>query len=73
MLKISPKYLVSEDNRPIAVQIDIKTFNRMTEALEDYGLAKYIEDVSGESDLDIEQAKCVYDKIKKEASSACGK
>ena len=39
MEELKKAYIVDEDNRRVAVQIDIETFNRIEEILEDYALA----------------------------------
>jgi hypothetical protein len=43
MLDLKRKYVVDEKNRRIAVQIDIETFEKIEEALENYGLARIME------------------------------
>lgn len=65
MLKISPRYVLDEDDRPVAVQLDLTTFKKMTEALENYGLAHCIRQVQHEPSLDLNQAKRAYKRLKK--------
>jgi len=40
MLDIRKKYIVNENQATIAVQLDIKTYNKIERLLEDYVLAK---------------------------------
>jgi hypothetical protein len=44
MEELKKTYVVDEENRRVAVQLDIKTFNRIEEILEDYALARLIEE-----------------------------
>ena len=66
MLKIKKEYIVTDDNKKKAVLIDIKTFERIEEILENYGLGKYMEEIEGEDILDIKEAKKYYNKLKKQ-------
>jgi hypothetical protein len=64
MLKIRKTYLTDENNRHLAVQIDIKTFERMEQLLEDYALGRLIEENDSRENLSIEEAKTYYKKLK---------
>lgn len=65
MTNIPVKYIVDENNRKVAVQIDIETFNKIEEALENYGLSELIkQSIDGES-LSLKEAKSFYDSLKK--------
>jgi hypothetical protein len=64
MLKIKKTYLTDEKNKPLAVQIDIKTFERMEQLLEDYALGRLIEENNSRENLSIEEAKTYYKKLK---------
>jgi len=66
MLKVKKEYLVTDDNKKKAVLIDIETFEKIEEALESFGLGKYMEEVEGEETLSIENAKKYYSKLKKD-------
>ena len=44
MLDIKKTYVTDSKNRPLAVQVDIKTFERIEQVLEDYALGKLIEE-----------------------------
>jgi hypothetical protein len=47
------------------VQLDIKTFKKLEEVLEDYALAQYMKQADNDEKLNIEEAKTFYKKIKK--------
>jgi len=60
MLKIKKEYIITDDNKKKAVLIDMETFKKIEEILEDYGLGKYMEEVEQEETLSIEDAKEYY-------------
>jgi hypothetical protein len=60
MLNIKKEYLVTDDKKEKAVLIDIKTFEKIEEILESFGLGKYMEEVEDEDVLEIEEAKAHY-------------
>ncbi len=59
------KYIVDEHNNKIAVQIDMMTFNKLEEVLENYGLYQLMLENKDDVKLDHETAKTYYDKMKK--------
>jgi hypothetical protein len=63
MLDIKKTYLTDEDGRPIAVQIDIKTFEKMEQLLEDYALGKLIEENNPEGNLSMNEAQEYYNQL----------
>jgi len=65
MLNIKKEYVVTDDKQAKAVLIDIKTFERIEEILEDFGLAKYMEEVENDEALGIEEAKAHYETLKR--------
>jgi len=65
MLKIRKEYVVSDDNKTKAVLIDIGTFQRIEEILENYGLGKYMEEVESEEPLSPSEAKAYYEALAK--------
>ena len=64
MLEIHKKIVLDEDQRPYAVQIPIKEFERLEEVVENYGLSKLIDEVEEEEKLSIEEAKTYYKSLK---------
>ncbi len=65
MLSIKKKYIVNERAKKIAVQLDIKTYEKMESLLEDYVLAKYIKENKEDDRLELNEAKAFYAKLKK--------
>ena len=65
MTDIPRKYIVDEQNRKIAVQVDIETFTKIEEVLENYGLYRLMVENEGNELLDLEKAKAHYETLKK--------
>jgi PHD/YefM family antitoxin component YafN of YafNO toxin-antitoxin module len=65
MLAIKKEYVVSDNNKKKAVLVDIDTFNKMEELLENYGLAKYMNEVKEEKNMSLRQARKNYAAISK--------
>ena len=65
MLAIKREYVVTDDNKKKAVLIDINTFNKMEEIIENYGLVKYMAEVKDEEDLSLSDAKECYSTLNK--------
>ena len=65
MEAIKKKYIVDEKNRKIAVQIDIKVYQKIEEIIEDYALVQLIKENEKEETLNIDQAKEYYNKLEK--------
>jgi hypothetical protein len=63
MLDFKEKYIVNKQQKRIAVQLDIKTFKRIEEVLEDYALAQYMKESNNDEKLNIHQAKAFYKKL----------
>ena len=62
---IKKKYIVDDNNNKVAVQIDIATFAKIEEILENYGLVQLIKENEGEKVMDRDQAKTYYSKQRK--------
>lgn len=65
MEAIKKKYIVDEDQRKIAVQIDIDDFEKIEQILEDYALGKLMQENDPSEDLDLQDAKNFYDQLDK--------
>lgn len=65
MLNIKKKFVTNEKNKKIAVQVDIKTFEKIEETLENFGLVELMQEASAEDSLNIDQAKSYYKKLEK--------
>ena len=60
MLKLHRNIVLDENKKPIAVQIPIDEFQRLEEVIENYGLAKLIDEVTDEDQLTVHEAKSLY-------------
>ncbi len=64
MLDIKKTYVTDHKKRPFAVQVDIKTFERIEQVLEDYALGKLIEENDPEDILSVAEAREFYAKLR---------
>ena len=62
MEKIKKKYILDKKKRLIAVQVDIATFERIEQLLEDYALGQLMNDNDPDGYLTIEEARGLYNK-----------
>lgn len=58
-MELKRQYIVDEDNHKIAVQLDIDTFEKIEDVLENYALVQLINADESET-LSIEEAKKYY-------------
>ena len=65
MLDLNEKYIVNNRQQKVGVQLDIKTFKRLEEVLEDYALAQYMKEANADEKISLGEAKSVYKKLKK--------
>ncbi|MDF5740161.1 hypothetical protein [Nostoc sp.] len=63
MLEVHKNYVLDENQQPIAVQIPIAEFEKIEEIIEDYGLAKLMEEVE-EEPLSKDEAIKYYQSLK---------
>ena len=61
---INPNYIVDNQNHKIAVQLDINTYNQMTETLENFALYKLMEEEKDNEILSLKDAKEYYKSLK---------
>jgi hypothetical protein len=64
MLKIHKNIVFDESQKPVAVQIPIKEFERLEEIIENYGLAKLMDEAKDDERLSVENAKKYYRSLK---------
>ncbi|MGK7938024.1 MAG: hypothetical protein AB4206_19830 [Xenococcaceae cyanobacterium] len=64
MLEIKKSYVVDENQNPIAVQIPLDDFKKIEEVIENFGLAKLIEETEDEELLSGEEAYNYYQSLK---------
>ncbi len=63
MLQITKVYVTDNNLKPIAVQLDIKTFEKIEEILEDYALGQFINENDPNDALSVKEAKTYYEKL----------
>ena len=65
MESITKRYIVDEQNKKIAVQIPIDTFEKIEEILENYALVQLMKENENEETFDVKEAKSYYDQLDK--------
>ena len=65
MINIKRQYIVTDNDRKIGVVLDIETFEKIEELLEDCGLALSMEEVEEEESLSLNEAQECYSQMKK--------
>jgi hypothetical protein len=65
METIEKKFIIDENNKKIAVQIPIETFEKIEEVLENYALFQLIKENEGEEIFEMREAKEYYKRLKK--------
>jgi len=63
-MQLQPNYIVDENNHKIAAQLDITTYNKITDTLENYALAQFIDLNLDDDNLTLEKAKDYYKTLK---------
>ena len=69
MLELHKNIVLDENQKPIAVQIPIEEFERLEEVIENYGLAKLIDEVADDEQLSVHEAKSLYRSLKQHVES----
>ena len=65
METVQKKYIVDENNKPVAVQVDIETFEKIEEIMENHGLYELMKQTEDEAEMDLTAAKRFYSKLEK--------
>ena len=65
-IDIGQQYIITAGGERIGVVLDIETFRKIEEILEDCGLARYMEEVEGEEVLSLNEARQYYAQMSKE-------
>lgn len=60
MKPIEKRYVVDEQSRPVAVQVDLATFEKIEELLENYGLMQWMTEDPDGTALDLDAARAFY-------------
>lgn len=70
-MQIKRQYIVDESNRKVAVQLDIETFEKIEETLENYGLIRLMEAEEPDDEVfNLEQAQSYYRTLEVEKPAA---
>ncbi len=64
MEELKKAYIVDEQNRTLGVQIDIDTFNKIEEVLENYALVQLMKEQNDEA-FDRDEALAYYQSLEK--------
>ena len=64
MEPIRKRFLVDEQNRPVAVQLDLTTFEKIETVLEDYALYQLMQE-EDDAPLSLKEAQTYYDTLPK--------
>lgn len=65
MEEVKRTYITDEQNRRLAVQIDIDTFNKIEEVLENYALVQLMEESTNGDALGLNEALSYYQTLEK--------
>lgn len=65
MLDLKEKYIVNKNQQPVAVQLDIQTFKKIEEVLENYALGKLMDDTIDDERFSLKEAQAYYKKLLK--------
>lgn len=64
-MEFKRRYIVDEQDRKLAVQIDLDTFNKIEEILENYALVQLMDASADEAALEPEEAIAYYRTLEK--------
>ena len=65
-MQLQPNYIVDNHNHKIAVQLDIETYEKITDVLEDYALFKFMDENKDDEKLSLKDARALYASLKKD-------
>ena len=65
MIPFNRQYVTNEKNERVAVQLDITTFEKIEETLENFGLMKFIQENDGSESLSVAEARTFYNALDK--------
>lgn len=65
MFDIKRQYIVDENNKRIAVQLDVPTFEKMEQLIENYVLAELIKENDPDEVVSMKEAEAYYGKLSK--------
>ena len=66
-MQLQPNYIVDNHNHKIAVQLDIATYDKITDVLENYALFKFMDENKDDEKLSLNDARALYTSLKKDS------
>jgi len=66
-MQLQPNYIVDNHNHKIAVQLDIETYDKITDVLENYALFKFMDENKDDEKLSLRDARTYYASLKKDS------
>jgi len=66
-MQLQPNYIVDNHNHKIAVQLDIETYDKITDVLENYALFKFMDENKDDEKLSLRDAKTYYASLRKDS------
>ena len=69
MLELHKSTLLDENQNPVAVQIPFDEYKRIEEVIENYGLAKLMDEVGDDEQLSVQEAKHFYGSLKQDVET----
>jgi len=66
-MQLQPNYIVDNHNHKIAVQLDIETYDKITDVLENYALLKFMDENKDDEKLSLRDARTYYASLKKDS------
>lgn len=65
MLDIKKNYIIDENNKKVAVQLDVITYEKIEQVLENYALGELIKANNPEEVMTLDEAKSYYNTLNK--------
>ncbi len=66
-MQLQPNYIIDNHNHKIAVQLDIETYEKITDVLEDYALFKFMDENKDDEKLSLKDARALYASLKEDS------
>jgi hypothetical protein len=63
--QLKTQYIVSDDNEPVGVILDIETFHKIEAVIEDYGLDSFIDEADDDEPLSLSDVQDYYAALEK--------
>jgi hypothetical protein len=67
-MQLRPNYIIDSNNNKIAVQLDIQTYEKIIDTLENYSLYHYMADNKDDEKFSLTEAQKYYQSLKNNAN-----